>query len=465
MSVLHKILLWSRVTFRGRRSPLGDANLRDLAPERSGTPVFRVFVSCVSSEFGNYRNQLRIALTSAGREVKVQEDFADSGRTLLEKLDEYIGGCQAMIHLVGNSCGSHPRPAEVRALLRRYPDFAVELPEVAGDIEPAVCPFTYTQWEAFLAIFHRVNCFVYLAGPKSKRDVGWIESADELTSQEAHIQRLTALGQDRRILDFDDARDVAIRFLSSLTSPSTSGIESTRRGIRVPITWPRPLDRFEYALADRGAEFDFFVRFVTNQTEKRIYLVHGPSDRGKSVLVQQFAELGRKLKLHCAHAEFKAALPLADVLTLLVRDLEPLRFPRYERERARGAPSLRQAFLEDIDDARVPLLLVLDTYEQATDDARRWIEDQLLPACRHLDGLRLVLAGKVVPLVEGRPWSDLATTHELQPIHDPAHWCDYGRRFLGISRPDSDIQVLVEVAQGSPRAIGDLLRNLKPTSS
>ena len=84
----------------------------------------RCFISCASAEFRTYREELRRYLTSSIAEVKVQEDFTNGPATLLEKLDDYIANASAVLHLVGKWAGSRPKPAEVRAILERYADFA-----------------------------------------------------------------------------------------------------------------------------------------------------------------------------------------------------------------------------------------------------------------------------------------------------------------------------------------------------
>jgi hypothetical protein len=112
----------------------------------------RVFISCVSKEFRTCRQQLRSALQSPIREIKVQEDFIDGGKSLLELLDDYISRCHAVIHLIGSSRGHLPTPAEVRAILLRYPGLKARLPEIAVDLNPGDCPLSYTHWEAVLAV-------------------------------------------------------------------------------------------------------------------------------------------------------------------------------------------------------------------------------------------------------------------------------------------------------------------------
>ena len=71
-----------------------------------------VFLSTVSDEFRLYRDQLRSDLTRHNVEVKVQEDFKDLGGDTLDKLDSYIAHCDAVVHLVGEMCGSTPGERE-----------------------------------------------------------------------------------------------------------------------------------------------------------------------------------------------------------------------------------------------------------------------------------------------------------------------------------------------------------------
>ena len=52
----------------------------------------RLFLSCVSDEFGVYRDALRNALTRPNVEVKVQEDFKALGGDTLT-MEDYIKEC------------------------------------------------------------------------------------------------------------------------------------------------------------------------------------------------------------------------------------------------------------------------------------------------------------------------------------------------------------------------------------
>jgi hypothetical protein len=198
----------------------------------------RIFISCVSKEFRSYRDALRQLVTTAGLDAKVQEDFTDGGGTLLEKLDDYVQRCQAIIHLVGQGAGARPTTAEVRAILKRHPALPQDLPELALPLAPNECLFTYTQWEVYLAIYHGVSRYIYLAQPGSRREPDWRETPSETTAQQQHIDRLRALGEDRYIFPFDDPRDVALRFLRSYVDQLTPEARSNSTKARAPPDIP-----------------------------------------------------------------------------------------------------------------------------------------------------------------------------------------------------------------------------------
>jgi hypothetical protein len=185
----------------------------------------------VTSEFGSYREEFSSFLTTQNTEVKVQEDFTDGGATLLELLDDYVLQCQGVIHLVGRSYGSRPKPAECRAILVRYADLGSKLHELAHYLTPD-CPFSYAQWEAYLAIYHDVPCFVYVADANSARNPGWIEQPDEALAQSSHLKRMEELGKHKRSLPFTDARDIALHFYKSFFA-TISGPRGNRSKIHV----------------------------------------------------------------------------------------------------------------------------------------------------------------------------------------------------------------------------------------
>ncbi len=126
------------------------------------------------------------------------------GQTILVKLSEYIRQCDVVVHVVGDRSGNEAtggvaKPATVQHLLQIHPD----LPQKLGLDEATLNALTYTQWEAWLAVYHRFehkSLLLYIAVPSADapRDsllTDSIKAASQRESQQAHLRRLAAHGR------------------------------------------------------------------------------------------------------------------------------------------------------------------------------------------------------------------------------------------------------------------------------
>jgi hypothetical protein len=182
----------------------------------------RLFVSCASAELAEYRDRLVADLRRTNVDVKAHDEVRafNSGLTTLEKLDDYIQGCAAIIHLVGDGTGAEVEAAQLDAIGRRYPDLATKLPPLGPLLtNGAGWRGSYTQWEAYLAIYHIVcgrleRCYVYRAAESVPRASGF--SADDVgrLRQTEHYERLAALGRDRQ--EFASREDLRVAVLNHL---------------------------------------------------------------------------------------------------------------------------------------------------------------------------------------------------------------------------------------------------------
>ena len=163
----------------------------------------KIFFSTVSSEFIAYRLLLGSDLKRPSLDIAVQEDFIVTGGNTLEKLDTYIQQCDAVIHLIGKASGGVPAEPAVAALLAKYPDFGTRLPPLAEHLNKPQPGFSYTQWEAYLAMYHGRPLFVYCAGdfaidtlnvPRAEK---FVFNPAEAESQKQHYQRISKQGHDR----------------------------------------------------------------------------------------------------------------------------------------------------------------------------------------------------------------------------------------------------------------------------
>ena len=152
----------------------------------------QIFLSTVSDEFRRYRDLLRSDLTRHNVDVKVQEDFTDLGGETLDKLDIYIADCDAVVHLVGDMTGSYPGERGLSALLAKYPDLPAKLPPLGAALKDGV-GVSYTQWEAWLALYHGKLLLIARAAETAEREPQYGPTDGSRTAQDAHLARLRAV--------------------------------------------------------------------------------------------------------------------------------------------------------------------------------------------------------------------------------------------------------------------------------
>jgi Domain of unknown function (DUF4062) len=150
-----------------------------------------VFLSTVSDEFRSYRDQLRGDLTRHNVAVKVQEDFKDLGGNMLEKLDAYIAHCDAVVHLVGDMCGSSADETQQRALLAKHSDLQSKLPPLGEALKNGTS-IPYTQWEAWLALYHGKALLIAKAKMAAPRGPRYEPTDASRAAQADHLKRLKA---------------------------------------------------------------------------------------------------------------------------------------------------------------------------------------------------------------------------------------------------------------------------------
>jgi tetratricopeptide (TPR) repeat protein len=152
----------------------------------------RIFLSTVSDEFRDYRDQLRHDLTRHNVEVKVQEDFKDSGTVTLDKLDLYITNCDAVVHLVGDMTGADAKPQSTRSMLAKYPALPDRLPPLRQPLADGLA-ISYTQWEAWLALYHGKLLVIAKADDAAPRGPKYAPTDDSRAAQQEHLARLSAV--------------------------------------------------------------------------------------------------------------------------------------------------------------------------------------------------------------------------------------------------------------------------------
>jgi hypothetical protein len=143
----------------------------------------KIFLSAVSDQFKACRDALATDLRAVGAEVVVQEDFQQHGRSLLEKLQDYIASCDRVVALAGDAYGWEPdETARPAGYARR----------------------SYTQWEYRFAQGERLNdspqsarpTYVYFASPEFLMQHVVMQDANAARRQQEFVSEIRSSGKD-----------------------------------------------------------------------------------------------------------------------------------------------------------------------------------------------------------------------------------------------------------------------------
>jgi tetratricopeptide (TPR) repeat protein len=133
----------------------------------------RVFISAVSRELGTVRKLVKKALEDSGYHAVEQDNFPLDYRELVDKLQNQIASCDAVIHIAGRCFGAEPRQRPEGAPRR-----------------------SYTQLEYDLARELGKPVYVFVTGARFPGDPYKAEDEEKVHLQEAHRQALMGTDQE-----------------------------------------------------------------------------------------------------------------------------------------------------------------------------------------------------------------------------------------------------------------------------
>jgi hypothetical protein len=202
-----------------------------------------IFLSTVSKEFGSYREALRRDLARPNVTVMIQEDFIVTGTETLDMLDRYVENCDAVIHVVGDMTGAMAQAPSVEAIHSRHPDFATRFPPIARYLEADGPKLSYTQWEAWLALYHRRLLIIAVPEKGARRDAACRDKAKREAERAAQRAHLALLAQVERFpgFTFKNADRLAVGVLRS----GLHDILAAANPIKAPMMAPNMPDMYE----------------------------------------------------------------------------------------------------------------------------------------------------------------------------------------------------------------------------
>jgi hypothetical protein len=348
----------------------------------------RIFLSAVSDEFRDYRGLLRSDLTRHNVEVKVQEDFKEYGHSTLEKLDLYIDECDAVIHLVGDLPGWEVPAAAIRSLLAKYPDIVEKLPPLKSVFAEGH-GISYTQAEAWLALYHDKTLLIAKAGPGAPRGPKYEPTEASRAAQAEHLAMLAKAERFGAPFANPDelAKQIAVALIDILAREQ-SAILAEERG----ATRRRQPNNLPYAsLGPLFKGRDGFIEMLHDRVGRR------PNGGATAVVGKALHGLGgvgkTRLSVEYAYryaADYSALLFVsADTPQLLDAGLAKLAEPDIldlpAADLAKGGVSAVLRWLEN----NPPWLLILDNVD---DESAAAAVEHLLP---RLHGGHALITGRL----------------------------------------------------------------------
>jgi hypothetical protein len=219
--------------------------------------------------------------------------------------------------------------------------------------------------------------------------------------------------------------------------------------------WPSKPTTFDWGMADRKELTARFAQMLSGEGEGRVLFISAESSAGKTYVLGELRTYARQLRISCSLLDCKGVQSMEELLHSVILDLRNY-CPQGRRVEGVGRA---WAIIDDLQQLSAPVLLIIDTYEAASVDLKKWIEAQLLPRVDPSGWLVVVIAGQAVPDRNRHAWGKTAEHVVLQPIRDGLEWHEYSQR-RGFHISLQDVSLLALAGGGRPGVIYPLLETL-----
>ena len=239
------------------------------------------------------------------------------------------------------------------------------------------------------------------------------------------------------------------------------------------------------SLANRKEELKLFLDIASGQHSKRILLIEGESGLGKTKLLEQFVEHCPS-QIDCIPIDLRSAqLGIPYIFSTVRRRLASQKFTQLTarlKEFLQGEKveikdnimigqeqqiqvllnvdpatrqfrldALREAFFQDLWAIQSPIVLILDTFNEAPPELAVWLGGEFLSNVANTPNLRVVIAGQKVP-EKTIEWMGCCEYRRLEAIRDVDAWWTFVQN-QGLPFSRDAVEVLTLVFHGQPREI------------
>lgn len=251
-------------------------------------------------------------------------------------------------------------------------------------------------------------------------------------------------------------------------------------------------------IADYENERRAFEALFERECHLRILLIRGESGKGKTTLLSYCRGQVPKSATY-VHIDFKGTTtPFMEVLDRTGHELGWDHLPRLRAamDRIQEAPIIQidtnrqwgignridatvsienkvdrdhrrvvltNALFEDLQALGQPVVLILDTFEQADSEVKAWITGPVLARTVYYTAVRVVVAGQVVPEHFGATWENCCRAHGLAGVREAHHWLPVITamgRYVDQPDPISAIGAICEYLKGDPDKIKQWIEGL-----
>ena len=221
------------------------------------------------------------------------------------------------------------------------------------------------------------------------------------------------------------------------------------------ISWPTLHTPFDRGMANCHDEFHAFEAMLQGQSAKRALLIHGPSGRGKTHLTNEFQRMAIELGLDHSRIECRNGVTLEAVLH------HQIEIPGFTIGASDSFSMQCKHLIDACKNLNRPHLLLIDTFEQASQEVKDWLERDVLARLHACPALRVVVCGQSVPNQQHAVWRGYAQSFDLKPIFDTQAWQEFCvKNSRRTSLPEDVIQFIQKLTftfQGDPKEISPIL--------
>ena len=221
------------------------------------------------------------------------------------------------------------------------------------------------------------------------------------------------------------------------------------------VQWPQLTDSYEWLIADRKNIHKHLTDTISGQKNEHILLLSGDSSSGKTALLNEIYNYAKDQQIATSLLDCKGCPTLDDLFETLLTDIDKSLLPLTSH----AEDSKRQhQLIRDLKELRIPLLLIFDTYEQASEEIKRWLENQLLQRLKQAPAVIVIIAGQKIPEHTKYSWSETAKKYELPPIDQVEDWLEFTQKKWNNSNiTKQHIEALTLATQGNPAELSSLL--------